>query len=460
MYAKKLNEIAAAVVCVDENDLQGLARIHTALGELATCEGLPEALGPLTARASRSVERVILQDGDNPASLLQDFVRVVTCMQHIADMGDAARPDEIAAVLAEASVESATSSDQPSSQTLAPNAAATQNAAQTPADTPKPSSATVSDSIAGDPELLAEFVHRIARHLERAEAALLDLETNPEDKENINAIFRAFHTIKGTSGFLGLARVNQVAHKAETLLDRARQGQIQLAGGYADLALSSADMLRQLVECVRASTSGQPAAEPEGVDALLAQLDGGEEPAVDAPKPLRVGDVLVARGADRDAVENAAAATTGERIGQKLIEEGVATARDVVGALRTQKQVAAASAADSTLRVSMQRLDKLIDMVGELVIAQAMVSQDPTVRDSHDPVFNRKIGQLSKITRELQDLTLSMRMVPLKSTFQKMARLVRDVARKSGRKSSSSPKATTPKSTATWSTRSAIRSCT
>ena len=112
------------------------------------------------------------------------------------------------------------------------------------------------------------------------------------------------------------------------------------------------------------------------------------------------------------------------------MEAGAASAEDVAKALRTQKKTEGGDA-DSTIRVGTARLDSLINMVGELVIAQSMVAQDRTVATATD--LGRKVAHADKIVRELQDLTMSLRMVPLRATFQKMARLVRDLGRKSGK---------------------------
>ena len=88
---------------------------------------------------------------------------------------------------------------------------------------------------------------------------------------------------------------------------------------------------------------------------------------------------------------------------------------------------------ETSIRVSTTRLDRLIDMVGELVIAHSMVAQDPVVNTNNHHDLLKKVSLTSKIVRELQDMSMSMRMVPLKGTFSKMARLVRDLARKIGK---------------------------
>ena len=103
-------------------------------------------------------------------------------------------------------------------------------------------------------------------------------------------------------------------------------------------------------------------------------------------------------------------------------------------ALRAQKRInSSQQVVESSVRVGTQRLDRLIDMVGELVIAHSMVAQDELVADSDNHELAKKVSHTSKIVRELQDISMSMRMVPLKGTFNKMARLVRDVARKVGK---------------------------
>ncbi|HOW17973.1 MAG TPA: Hpt domain-containing protein, partial [Phycisphaerae bacterium] len=427
-----LDDLAAAVVGAEPTDLQGLARIHQGLHDLLSAKDLPDAADRLVAEAARCVEQVILAECADPLAVLRELEQKVAQLQGLCD--SAMRPAE---TLAGSSAEPSETTASPA-QALATPAPDVGGEPAARLDPPAPTTADAgageSESLGSDPSLLAEFVTESREHLENAEGALLDLETNPENAEGINAIFRAFHTIKGTSGFLGLTRINAVAHKAETLLDRARKGEIRLAGGYADLALEATDVLKKLVEQVRSRLDGLVEAEPEGVDALLDRLDAPEEPAPAGPAPLRVGDILVARGqADRRQVEQVAAKNEPGPLGARLVSAGVTDAKSVADALRTQQQAGGAAEADATLRVSMARLDKLIDMVGELVIAQSMVSQDPLVRNTSSHALARKVAQSDKITRELQDLTLSMRMVPLKGTFQKMARLVRDLARKSGK---------------------------
>jgi two-component system, chemotaxis family, sensor kinase CheA len=295
-----------------------------------------------------------------------------------------------------------------------------------------------------DPYFIGEFITESRENIEAAEAALLSLETDPEDSEAINTVFRAFHTVKGISMWLGLARLADLAHHAESLLSRAREREIRCTGGYADLALRSVDMLKELISVVQGALERDGALPvPEGYDELLRVLTDPEAAGVTSEQAAhaapRLGDILVAEGkAEREMVE-AVAAASDDPIGMALVKSEAASLADVAGALRTQQRIANAEsgaggqAPESSVRVRTDRLDGLIDMIGELVIAHSMVAQDESVLDGARHELLRKVSHTGKIVRELQDLSLSMRMVPLKATFQKMTRLVRDLAQKGGK---------------------------
>jgi two-component system chemotaxis sensor kinase CheA len=302
-------------------------------------------------------------------------------------------------------------------------------------------SATLMESLPADtdPTLLGDFVTECRELIEGGEAALLSLEADQEDIESVNTVFRAFHTMKGTAGFLGIKLITDLAHRAESLLSRVRDKEIRCTGGYADLALRSIDALKALVESVHDALGGAPLEAPEGYADLLHVLDDPEAAGVNADLAeapgleARVGDLLVAAGANREDVEQAAAMAGDGPIGLAIARSGAASAADVGRALRTQRRMVGTETSDSSVRVRTDRLDRLIDMVGELVIAQSMVASDPIIRAGQQQDLHRKVTHAGKIVRELQGLSMSMRMVPLKATFQKMTRLVRDLAHKGGK---------------------------
>ncbi|SFM50501.1 chemotaxis protein CheA [Thermodesulforhabdus norvegica] len=287
-----------------------------------------------------------------------------------------------------------------------------------------------------DPELLKDFLEEAREHLNEIEINMITLEENPEDREVVNAIFRPFHSIKGVAGFLNLKDIHELSHEVENLLDGARSGNYPVTEAIIDIVLQSVDILKEQLALIE-----------EGLKAGEIQISGDPklhrllkyirnfDPTKEAP-PVTVppvGKILAERGAvEEEEVEEAAeeAKKEGKKLGEKLIEKGLVTPKDVAGALREQRKLKDTS---SSIRVDTAKLDNLVDMIGELVIAQSMVLQNPEVQKIKSQKFQKDIVQLRRITGELQRISTSLRMIPIKSTFQKMIRLVRDLSRKSGK---------------------------
>jgi len=286
-----------------------------------------------------------------------------------------------------------------------------------------------------DTDLLGEFITESLEYIEGAEAAFLSLETNPEDAEAINIIFRSFHTIKGASSFLGLTLVSEFAHRAESLLSSIRDHEIRCTGRYADITLRSIDMIKELMQGSQDALAGKPMARPGGYDDLMRLLADSEVAGIPGESnkvtgtPPRPGNILVTEGkAGCEEIEATATDQGKEPIGPAIMGAKTASLTDIGQAPRTQQHTV-----ESSVRVRTDRLDCLIDMVGELVIAQSIVAQDKTVVHEGRHELMKKVSHTGKIVRELQDLSMSMRMVQLKATFHKMTRVVRDIAHKSGK---------------------------
>jgi two-component system chemotaxis sensor kinase CheA len=226
-------------------------------------------------------------------------------------------------------------------------------------------------------------------------------------------------------------------------LDKARKGDIVLTGPYIDVTFDSLDMLKTMINNVQGCLDGASYKSPSGLNKLvdhLVKLEEGkiEKPSVESgTKSKKVGEILVESGVSTDSVDQAIQLQKqgdSRTVGEILVDSGEVKPREIAKALRqqvsTSGQPAASHDIDSTIKVSTKRLDNLIDMVGELVIANSMVTQEEDIRMSENHKLNQNINQLGKITRELQELSMSLRMISLKSTFQKMARLVRDLAKK------------------------------
>ncbi|MFN8571789.1 MAG: chemotaxis protein CheA [Gemmatimonadaceae bacterium] len=262
--------------------------------------------------------------------------------------------------------------------------------------TPVPAGMLPADA---EPGLVADYITECLDLLDGAESALLQLESDPEDMESVNTVFRAVHTIKGTSTYLALEVISRFAHSAETLLVRMRDKEIRCVGGYAGLALQSVDVLTDLIRRVQRETAGEP------------------------PEPLPDLDPLVAR------------LKSPENFGISAVERRAAWRVQADLDREAEGRGHGARGADATVRVRTDRLDRLIEMVGELMIAQTLVAQDESLRKipvAAGPV-GEKLNQATKIVRELQSLAMSMRMVPLRATFQKLKRLARDVAHRTGK---------------------------
>lgn len=300
------------------------------------------------------------------------------------------------------------------------------------------------DRLATDPSFLLDFVQESADHIHNMETALLRLETDGNDGENINQVFRACHTIKGLAGFLELHQIKHFAHAFENLMDRARQGKIKLGPEHAEVLLVSTDCLRELIKAVEFSLNSQDYPEPARLKEMLQLLEHPEHISVQvraAAPGKKVGEILLEEGqVSSEELQKALAmqkAGDQRRVGEILMEEAGVLARDVGRALGSQMQAKKAQVVEDSVRVPVSRLDALIDAIGEAVIAQSMLSADSVIADlsveatADDRIFlRRKVNRADMIMRQIQELSMSLRMVSIRGVFQKMTRLVRDLSKK------------------------------
>ncbi|RMF79337.1 MAG: chemotaxis protein CheA, partial [Nitrospirae bacterium] len=303
-----------------------------------------------------------------------------------------------------------------------------------------------------DAELFTEFLTETQDHLAAIEEKILALEESPEDVEAINAVFRPFHSMKGAAGFLGLEAINHFAHENETLLDQARKGAIRIDAAVVDTLLKSVDLTGQLVANlaahVEAVARGEAPPEPAPVDVgpvlaeIRAHLSGGR-PAAQAPAAEAAGGEAAGPPPEPPAAEPAAAdpEAKAEARPEGKPQGPEAAARPPEASAPGARTSAARGAATGAkvesqyIKVEARKLDALMESIGELSIAHTLVAQDPALLD-HERASSliRNITELGKITKQVQDLVMAVRMVPLRATFQKMTRLVRDVARKTGKR--------------------------
>lgn len=451
MSPLNLDDAATLLMQLEATDTADLTVLRDALTDLAFENRVPLRAQPHVARAARVLGSIINGTAADVAAAFAEVGEAIDAAMKAAEQKAAVGTDAVAqamatsvggaAAIAVASGASATAQDAPAdvaapapAPVVPPVAAAPVVPAPTSAAAAPPaSSAPLFDRLPDDADrdLLPDFITESGECVTNSEAALLQLEANPSDEEAVNTVFRAFHTVKGTSAFLGLTRIAAFAHEAESLLSRVRDKEIAYTRGCADLSLRSADMLKELLQVVETALNGDGRMPvPQGYTELLEAL-AGYDPARDAD-----GVQLAARSASDDDVP-----ATAERAADSAAVTSVAAVAPTAAvpaqpaaapAAATNGAVAVASA-DATIRVRTDRLDRLIDMVGELVIAQSMIAGDETFGSGTQHELLRKVNHAGKIVRELQDLSMSMRMVPLRPTFQKLARVVRDTATKAGK---------------------------
>jgi len=290
------------------------------------------------------------------------------------------------------------------------------------------------DDFLQDPAMIQEFLVESEELLQRMDQDMVALETCPKDSDLLNRIFRALHTIKGTSGFLNFAPIVRLSHSAEDVLNTLRKGETQLTKKTMDALLSARDQLGRMLTDIR-----EGGLKEYSIDGLLADLKAVQQSAPAAD--LRLGEILVADGTLHPAqlqtiLQNQATSPESPKLGELLVREGLASAVEVGSALAAQQhQKAKSESVDQSMRVNVRKLDELIDLIGELVLERnrlVQLSRDFTsghiAGDSLEGAFSQSTARLSFITEELQSAGLKTRMVPIDTVFRKFPRLVRDVA--------------------------------
>ncbi|HMA65491.1 MAG: Hpt domain-containing protein, partial [Fibrobacterota bacterium] len=279
-----------------------------------------------------------------------------------------------------------------------------------------------------DHSLLSDFIIESRDHIHTAESLLLELESDSGNPESINSIFRCCHTIKGVAGFINLHDLCDFAHTMESVLDNSRKGELKLTSMHIDLLLTSMDCLKESIMIIEECMLDKPYRLPDGYEQTINALKYTIQ---------NKGQLPIAYCKSSDSLSLVQGPVHPTRITETtdaLLSIGNNDEPSVIPVSSEQPVQAVHSKAgnlEETIRVPIQRLDQLIDAIGEAVIAQSMISADKTIRESDNQNLHTKIAQTTMIMRQIQELSMSLRMVSLKSTFQKMARLVRDLSKKS-----------------------------
>jgi two-component system chemotaxis sensor kinase CheA len=411
--------MALRVVMLEEEDVQGLGGFLSQLEELQAQVAQVQELVPLFQDMTNVGQRLLLHEVEAAAKALELLGQGVALLQTWTRDGEWPPAGEAWETYRQLAQELGLVGE-------------VEQAEAPPAETAE---APVWD----DPEMVANFLPEAQEHLEGIETHLVYLEQHPDDLETINAIFRPFHTIKGVAGFLNLPQIQELSHEVEWLLDRVRDGQVMVSVELVNLVLEAVDFLKAMLDDLQGSlTEGRALAtfDLAPIKAKITQVDATSS--VAAP---RLGEILV-ENQDlpaevlHETLERQKNIEPPPPLGEMLVQEGKVAPQKVAEALVKQlgpAGPASEAAVPETVKVDLSKVDNLVDLMGELVIVQSQVRQNQKITDLADQELERDLGQMARITSDLQKIYMSLRMVPIGTTFRKMVRLVRDLSHKVGK---------------------------
>jgi two-component system, chemotaxis family, sensor kinase CheA len=463
---KLLEQIAAGLILVDVEDLPALAGLHDSFQQFSlSSRNEHKDISIVGDKCADMIENIILNAVDNKEAAHQVLIDAVEGLQrvvrdnrnitevgfpdeleldfgHTAESGKITESDESFEDNEQGALDNSGSGTLTFDDMLDTGVKGEESGEDEPdADTPVNREEYTVNLAESDTSLLGDFLTEGREHMAVAEQCLMDLETGEDYENSVNAIFRAFHTIKGAAGFLELKPVLHLSHESETLLDMARKGTLRIEGEIADTAFDAIDSLRKLFDGIEQTlATGEPF---DGTDIVMATLSrvkifiANPASTMPAQPEQRVGDILINKGmVTQNQIDSALSnkASPDEKLGETLVKQGLVEAKSVAKVLREQKQVRKEKVVGTTVKdvvkIDTERLDMLVDTIGELVIAESMVGNNQEILSAASSKVSRNISHLNKITRELQEMGMAMRMVPVKPTFQKLTRAVRDLTKR------------------------------
>ncbi len=256
-------------------------------------------------------------------------------------------------------------------------------------------------------DMLDQFLNGAQELLDTSEKNLLVLEKEPERDNLVRETFGAIHSLKGNAGFMGFSEIEEISIEMETILDSIRNKQLDIDQNVVTILLSNIETIRNRLEVITNRTNKQEKAGAEE----KTQKEKVKPKVEDKPKPA---DVPIP-----------AEKTVIREVNEK-------TDTDVAKQAKAPAQMQTMQRKD--IRVETSKIDKLFDLVGELITIESMVTHSPDLVGLDLQNFNKSANMLNKITRELQEISMSIRMMPLEGHFNKMKRLVRDVSLKMNKK--------------------------
>jgi two-component system chemotaxis sensor kinase CheA len=292
-------------------------------------------------------------------------------------------------------------------------------------------------------EAVHEFLIETHENLAQLDLDLVTLEKDPTERETLSRVFRTMHTVKGSAGFLGFEKLQAVAHAAENLLSRLRDGAIVLNAEIASALLMVVDAVRQMLEAVESiETDGDG-----DYSVVIQKLERLNSLSIAALPPIQPIPAPAPAAATTARVTAAAAPVTGTTVAAPKPSESAASRTMVAPAATIQPTIMASDSSlvepaesresaisQSSIRVGVSLLDKLMTLVGELVLARNQIVQFSAAQEN--PALIDTVQRLNLLTTELQAGVMKTRMQPIGAIWSKFPRVVRDLAVACGKQAS------------------------
>lgn len=265
-------------------------------------------------------------------------------------------------------------------------------------------------------DMLDQYLTSANELLDTAENNLLSLEKNPNNQAVVAETFGVIHSLKGNSGFMGFSEIEEISVEMETVLDAIRSNDLDIDQSIISVLLSNCETIRNRIDSIANKAK---------------QKDDADEPVVEE-KPKNIENNIQNTTEEVINVANSSNTNTDIPDSQPVMES--MENAEKTAAIAPPKTPSLATMQRKDIRVETTKIDKLFDLVGELITIETMVTSNPDLKGMEMPNFNKSANMLNKITRELQEITMSIRMMPLEGLFNKMKRLVRDVSIKMNKK--------------------------
>ncbi|HBD95178.1 MAG TPA: chemotaxis protein CheA [Spirochaetia bacterium] len=290
------------------------------------------------------------------------------------------------------------------------------------------------DNIVDDEDMLMKFCDELREHMDESQITLIDLEFDSTNQENINKVFRAFHTAKSSSAFLGLKNIEEIAHKMEDMLVLVRDNKLQVTKELIDVIFYGINFFRELTSIIETEKYVR-------TKIISSYKNINIYSYIDIIKEIlgnyhvkKLGEILLEEGKlDKELIETILKKQNqdkNKKFGQIAVEEKIITEDELQHAM--QKQAVPVKVKSAVfVKVSNNKLNELIDLVGELVINQSMMRQtktDSSKINTNMISYDTSYTQLEKITTSIKNIVLSMGMVPVSEIFNKLRVVIRNAA--------------------------------